>query len=611
MVLALTHPRTRSLLYGATAGVAIVLLGYLGYLFLFDVQSDSQPEQASKPSPGKLRSISSNAEIVIVRGTADLEQVLARKSPFGRAIALGNLLRHADEGRLGELYQLAGGVEESGLRMEVHTMILQALAFKNPHDALYLVNDLKGGRRSAMVEVVFAEWSMQDLDAATAHASSMNKADRRAAMAGILLGAPEAEKAKLFGIARQIGEERVLLNRVAQDQIRSPVDDPREALSLYLSRHGSKVERATDIERRLLTHIVSAWLESDGVDGIREVSMSLTSDLARATMLSDLLISLDENDSRMGLAVAVAMQGHDPDVLARSLAQWSDSAPLSALSMATRLDEEGGQSRMQRATLTTWAESDPSNLLDTLSAVPERFRVWSQRIAMLALARIAPEAAAERLDEMPDDYQRDYVMNVLVLRWAGNEPYSALEWAQRMQIEDPESPRDLTGAVLAGVSRSNPQLAMHMALGLPPNESGIGQEVYVIGQIARFDTEQAVELSNLARDDNTRHKALVRIGNVLARQDKYREAAELTQGVSADEQIPFLRWISVDWCWEYPQSAYEYFDNLPSGETQALYAELLLTQHSKQAFLDEENIHRLEHIVANTSGDHPAHSHLH
>jgi hypothetical protein len=230
---------------------------------------------------------------------------------------------------------------------------------------------------------------------------------------------------------------------------------------------------------------------------------------------------------------------------------------------------------------------------------------------MLELARVAPEAAAARLDEMPEDYQKERVIGVLVLQWADQEPHVALDWAQQMQLEDPDSPRDLIGAVLAGVSRSNPQLAMNMALELPLDDRGLGKEVFVIGQVARFNAELAVELSGLARDDDTRHEALFWIGSVLGRQDKYRDAADLIQNASPDTQVRFLRWIAVDWCRKYPHSAHEYLDDLPSRETQAMYAELLLAQHSKEAFLDEQNIHRLEHIVAKTNGDHPIHSHPH
>ncbi len=606
-----THQRTTSLIYGAAGGLILGLIAFLGFLLLVDDRSESAPEFPSKSGSSNSHSTSSNVNSATVRSSTDLAQLMAGKSSSGRALVLGTLLRHANEERLADLFRMAGGVEDGQLRFEAQLMILQTLAFENPRSAMRLAENRKESRRGAMIEAVFSEWANKDLNDATAYAASLVKSDKRAAISGILLGATDLEEAELLEIGRKLGDKQLVLDSLAQNLVRLPVEDHRTALSLYLSRHGSRVERATDIERRLLNHIVKAFLREGGLDAIREVTNSLFSDQGRATMLGDLLISLDRGDSHTAFAVAVAMRDHDPDILARALARWSQYAPVAALSMATRLDEEGDKSRMQRASLAAWAESDPSNLLDSLSVVPERLRIWSQRLAMFELAYIEPDAAAKRLGDMPEGYDKENVIGALVLQWAENDPHIALDWAQQMKLEDPDSPRDLIGAVLAGVSRSDPQLALNMALSLPSDENGIGQEVFVIGQVAGYDTELAVELASQARDDKTRHRALFWIGSVLGRQDSYEEAADLMQGTSEDAQVRFLRWISVDWCREYPQRAYEYFDDLPVGETQALYAQLLLTQHSQKAFLNTESVHRLEHIVSETSPDHPAHSHPH
>lgn len=586
--MAIPHTKNKILVFlvGATAGSVVLVAFFLAYFWL---TSDSNKilvdtKDLLATSGDTTISDSEGYDLMSVGG---LEDLFDAKSRFEREVLLRKVLLQLNSRDIAKLFRLSNNVGNASLRSEIQLTTIERLATIDPEEALKEVENLGSDARLSLVEIIYREWASQDLDSSVEDASALDELDRRAALSGILVSDSPIPESDLLDIARVLGHEKLFFDHLARGILERPIRDSETSLSEFLARHGQRVEEFSNIQAEAFNYIVRSKIDADGASAIRLLADVLHTHSSRVAALTKILQKLD-NDN-LTLSVASSMFEVDREVVSQSLADWAESDPVAALKIASAFEEESAQARMQKAVLLSWAESNPTSLLDNLATIPATFKNWIQVEAFLALTRSAPSVAAERLHELPDGERKDSVVGIMAHNWAERDPRAALDWLRSVP-----SFEHLTGNVLSGILRSDRDMALHMALELPTRDDGVGFEALVISRIARFDdVEVALEMVNLARNEETLKDMYFTIGTELIRQKDTDRAMDLVGDQPVEWQSGFYRWVSWIWAEKDPDDMIERMVDLPSEDLRDTFAQVLLSQHSRDPFLDASQLEKL------------------
>lgn len=586
----MANPQTKNkilvFLVGATAGCVVLVAFFLAYFWLTSdsnkILVDTQDLLAT--SGDMTSSDSEGYDLMSVDG---LEDLFDAKSRFEREVLLRKVLLQLNRRDIARLLRLSNNVGNVGLRSEIQLTTIERLASIDPEEAFREVEKLGSDDRFSLVEVIYREWARLDLDSSVENATALDELDRRAALSGILVSDSPIAESELLDIARVLGLEELFFDHLAREILERPIRDSESSLSQFLTKHGQHVEEYSNAQAEAFNYIVRSKIDADGASAIRILADVLHNNSSRVAALTKILQELD-NDN-LTLSVASSMFEVDQEVVSQSLADWAETDPTTALEVASAFGEESARARMQKAVLLSWAESNSTSLLDSLPTIPAAFRDWIQVEAFLALTRSAPSVAAERLHELPDGERKNTVEGIMAHNWAERDPRAALDWLRSVP-----SFEHLTGNVLSGILRSDRDMALHMALELPTRDNGVGFEATVVGRIARFDdVEVALEMVNLARNEETLKDMYFSIGTELIRQEDSDRAMDLVRDQPIEWQSGFYRWNSWIWAEKDPDDMIARMDDLPSDDLRDMFAQVLLFQHSRKPFLDSGQLEDL------------------
>lgn len=592
-----------SVMIGVSVGIVVSALFFFALWWFTDIGDDpvtNPPRLADNDRHEESRTLSNK---VLSAGHLELE--LKKLSFASRDIMVRKLVDKAPADQIRHLLNVSSEFQSAMLRDEVQSVFFQRYSAINPKESLALLADMDESRRHRLSSVIFREWSSTDLDAAVEFASSLDLQSRRDAIEGIIQSKQSLSHEALLRIGKLLGHEQVVRDHIAQSKIEGLIDDPKAAWISFLNVYGNNLGSISDIEHQLLVHILRSWVVEIGPGVVPTAIASLNHRESKTSTLEHLLEELSATQLHVARSVATTMLENARDVVITSFEAWAERDPISAFELASSLEMGSTRSRIQRATIESWARSNPMSMLNSLHLIPPEFQAWSQTTATYTLAQTHPELAAREIPKLPDGAEKDSALSALVRNWFKSDPNALNDWA-KSSSRTRELVESLKLSQITDLAHSDPQSALNIALEQKIDESGIGLEAYVIRRVANSDVEEAINLLSFARNAQTRAVAYSSVGQVLIQEHKTERALDLVAQQPPEVQSQYFRWISVFWIQRNAMEVYEKMNALPTDALRQFYATSLLNKNSQETFLTSEQVRNLEAVLLqsnSTNGD--------
>ncbi len=228
-----------------------------------------------------------------------------------------------------------------------------------------------------------------------------------------------------------------------------------------------------------------------------------------------------------------------------------------------------------------WAKRRP--LAAPAGKVPDSIaELWRQKGAAEALAWIG--------SQLPADQQLDTILQVHLMRWAGENGADAAVWAEI--LADERGKEHALRVVAKMIGRSNPATAAILIARMPSGKARTEAIVEVISEWVEEDPEAATEWAEMLDDTEEKQLVLDEIAEVVEDKEEKEEDTEeedqdmdqlLSQiffmdrslAIGLVEQLPegqirngLVHTLAVDWAKEDPEAGTAWaMEQLPDGQT--------------------------------------------
>lgn len=531
-------------------------------------------------------SLSSNQSSFTYEGVDSLGNLSSYDAGFDRAVALHRLLASANEQQLAEMLQQSKHLDTHSQRREIQNAIFQRFASLDPVAALEQIAIVPPLERDAVIATTFSQWSLDDLDGAKEHAKSLQRFQKLAALRGILKARDDLSEERRREIARQIGNEQLAIDLIAESKLAESMQNPEQAWSdLVNDAIGNAAQSG------LLIQIAQAWVDVSGLSVLNEINRTLVDRQTRQSVLHAIIHRLVQTNPQETFDYVNNLKEDGADILVTLARAWSSLDPESALNAALTVESDRLRRNLEYAIAQVWASSDPHFILNNLDRLPASSRATAQSEAIMAIARTSPEQAAQLMAGMDDPSSQYSVGYAIVSNWVRTDIPAALDWV--LTTGELKSLREhLLPVVLTSLARENPELAMQTALEQPIGSYGSGMEVRVLSYIASFDPEKALEMLPRVREGQTHFYAHISVGGALVRAGLAESAFELASSLQESQRERYYGNLIGTWAASDTKGLYQNIDQFPTAETRSSAALELLTWNSWQKSLSGEQIER-------------------
>lgn len=524
-------------------------------------------------------------------------------SEFERSAALYHLLADASAEKLVELFNQSLNGRPSIRQAGVHESIVRRLTLISPQKALNLIDEIPEDQQKLLIQAVFEEWSIFGLDEAIERGKNLDLPKSNQALKGILVARSDLSKEIRHAIARQFGDDSVLVDLEARRLIADTVENPKSVWNQLAPDYGISFRELSESQRDALAHVAGEWIKKDGFKAHQEVMKDIASKADRAWLVQVLLERFLEEDTTASVEYAKHIRTTDREVLLRAIGNWAAEDGWSAFQAAELVDRETRDDslRLQRAAIIAWAEVDGHTLLASLPNLPSSLRDWGRETALLSMRYTSPESVPDFLEDIKDDRTRRMIVDNLVMDWARYDPHAALEWTTSGDKNLPaaEITQGYTGTIFYEAFRKDPHSAWEMALACPTDEDGVGPEAVVIGSTARWDIEKAIELLSSARNSATRRTALSSIATHLIEDGESDRALQMISDEPEEDHKKHYEAIVWNWAVKQTQDLLEKFDSVPFEEVKREGARLILVENYIDGpFMTKEDMEKIKEYVA-------------
>lgn len=311
-----------------------------------------------------------------------------------------------------------------------------------------------------------------------------------------------------------------------------------------------------------LVRVAKQWMDEAGFEFIQKINDSLTNSVVQNAVISSIVHHAAQSDAESALKQALRLSGPVRDLALRAVAtSWVGQNPIRAMKAVSAIENGGVRREMLELLVRAWAENYPTDVLEDLELVPENLRMLGEREALLALARSDPQGTAALLGNISDPELKLSLTKVLASSWADLDVHAALEWAMS---EDADIKDQVLALIVGKLARKDPEFALQTALSQPAEDTLVGMELVVIGEVAAIDLELAVEMLSQVREGLTKFLSYATLGKYLVRNNEIDRVHGLGLELPEDEREAYYNQIVHQWSASHPESLVEQLDNLPS-----------------------------------------------
>ncbi len=555
-------------------------------------QQSQQPDNA-RPTPTSNDSTASTldaASLDPVPNPIDLLTItdLMHSEPdFTQSVLLFNILHNSDESKLRELIRQSETVSPTSRRRNTQIAIFRRFAELDPVGALNEIKGFQTHQQKFLVEAVFREWSISDLDRALEATKQLVRENKRAAITAILTTRDDLSQELRHEMAVQMGDEELGLEVITESSQYDAIENPSEAFSKLLN---DSINNRYQIE--LLVRIAEEWIERDGLQVLPQISNKITLENDQfSEVLSGIYRVAAAVDPGVALEHAQALSVATRGRMMRSIARaWAVEDYHQALEGVSSVEALSTRSELQSIVFEAWGERDPRELLQNLHLVPARLVEEATGTAIRSIAYEDPEEAVGLLKTIKVGGYHRSVLYGLVSEWSRQHAEAAFDWV----LTEPRisNIRDrLVSVVFRELSLIDPKRAMSLAL-----KDSRGLEKEVVFTIAVRNAEFAVALLPRVREEYALD-AYSSVGRALIYDLDPEAALELGNQLSGDQRDTYLSRTISTWASELPQSLIEAIGTLPSEALKSHAAKELTSANEQWNSLSEDQLRYLSKFL--------------
>lgn len=524
----------------------------------------------------------------------DYSKLVSEAWDFEGTIALYQALSRVDQEGLTKLLEQSKKIPSPNLRLDVQDAIFQRFAFLDPQEALGHVEEVDWQHRDAILARVFAEWSISNLDAATASADTLDNKQQMVALKSILQTRYDLSVSNRHDLVRSLETEELAAMLLNEYQTLEFPDNPEAAWNSLTS---DGFDLLSQIE--LATSIAEQWMEQSGFEVLPRIMESIAGnpgyDIFLAGFIHNATLSNPQGLFDFALELDESIR---EDVLSRISYAWGQMDPFAAVQAVIASKRNAYyRSTSLRAILRQWAIANPQDIFNKRSLLPRYVQLESLGYALAEIAKSDPQQALRHLESLETEWVDISILsNSLVNGWSETDPYGALEWVTSNSDELGSRFRDMLSDVLLVLVQSNPQEALSIAQSHPASLSREGIEVRLIRELSYKDLNTAIALLPQVRDQ-ARQSVYRNMSFTLCRQGQSKRAFGLARDLLESEREHYLESVFVYWARFDEESLFQEIESLPSQELKSLAAYHLISEIGDTPVLTKEQLDHAKSLL--------------
>ena len=534
---------------------------------------------------------------------SDLEDLSQLKSFFERTVALDELLQNGTVESLQAYLEQSKSISAIQWRNSVQQAIFQRIATRDPMVALEQIDEMPIEARQPLIQVIFQEWSLANLDQAIEQATQLDHRNKLSALEGILISMEHLTPEERRAIARRLGNEWLALEKIELEKGLELFEDPEREWNDFLS-HNNNLDSLDAAQSKMLVFIATAWIARDGIEVFATIRESFPAQYPLLETISSVVNEFFPHNPQLALEMAVHVEGighrQREELVSEILIPWAEIAPQEALEAVNRIDGRYLRRLFQSLVFEIWASQDAKTFLGLIKNLPADLQGIAQEKALIAMAKTTPNDVVESLSEITDRHSFLNVAEAIAIQWAQQDVFSALNWIEGN--EQLTSVREhLMRSVITELSKTDPQLAFQTAMTYPPDSDERGFEVEVVKTLAfRGDYDSAKSLLSQTRKGETLTHAYESIIYALLREEenpqRARDAVDLfLQAVSVDS-VEYIGFMLMNISYKVPLMLFDSLDELPSEELKREVARSLLAHNEVDGKFTEDQLAQLREL---------------
>ena len=444
-----------------------------------------------------------------------------------------------------------------------------------------------------LVQGVFMEWALSDVDAAINNARALNEDARKNALAGILASQSGEPLATHRAIAKQLGHEKQGFDSFVMSYRTASVDDPKAVWEQVINL----INPGDYDQHQVLANIAEQWYEQDGLSVIEEINAGSLEESGKSAAVDAILsVAATVNPQEaFQYAQTLPSDGYYSGPLRSVIHSWASSDPQAAYEAATSIQQSSQRESLQGTVARIWAANEPYYVLENLDIFALQISDEAVSSAIEKIAESSPQEAAELALEQGDGFMGslNFILPTTVLtQWVRLDVEAAENWVFNGPVS--EDKRDnWVRAFVTSLVVSEPRRAFELALEQPKAEGGIAAflpplSVQIFGSIVYSDFDLAIELLPKLPEGESRSEAYASVGNEYIDLGNSDKAINLGLQLPSDEQANYFQSIAYRWSSIDPAGLVESIKNLPTPELRSSLAQELSSGWMKQNFTDDQ-----------------------
>lgn len=539
-----THKPRLLLLFSLVAIVLALGSTSIGYMVATGSKDFDRPGSENTEIPVQ---VSNTAEQSIqTDATQTLVEFLDNTtfdSQLDRTRLLYDLFASANMGILQDYWEQAQNLELSNVRAEIQDVIIQRWSGLDPIAALDVIeNETPNARKHVLVDFVFREWSLIDLENAIEHVRSLEKDAQQRAIASIVKAREDMTVKQRREIARQLDSEWVAIDVLREPTDSVVIDKPAQEWRSFMWEHKDDLPNLSEAQNRMLDQIAYSWIVKDGVAAFEKMRHSLPADFSLLETTRFVSAELIDTSPQLAFDLVVAGKLREKETLYFQLAMdvitdWAKTDPNKAFDATGAVIGPSFQVRLRHRLLWAWAQNNPESLLNSIGELPKSLQLKARETAFTYIARQSPERVRALLSSIADQNYRNVIADTVVKGWALTDLPGTLEW---IDSEDSLTAfrHDLQRSAYFSLAKENPKLAVQTAAKQPLNSMNEGWEALVIIWTADDNLDIAAGLLEYVRPGQTRNRAYNSVvEHVIEEQDWDRAINLVIQYADQAEQV--------------------------------------------------------------------------
>ena len=584
----------KSVSYGLVLGACIGVLGvFLITKFVFrdnhfaktqrqliEVYSD----QTSDDTPVNI--VEFTKELQIMLGFDD--RALPMFERFGEEKLVG--LRNFIE----ETKQLEINVRPQSLKK----MLLRELARIDPATTLNLVPYWTPSYRYDLVQLIFEEWSKEDVRTALKATEQLSPSQWQAAIGSILRSQPNQSQ-RIEEYAKTQGMENNFDRLVRDNEILEMLNDrPEEAWRAILNDDVSN-----ELQEDLIFDVLDAWIYRDGYHVLSQIyEFRHKFDRIR---LEEVLSRVVQHHPDEAFRIVVSLSKERLNwLLPIVMEAWSKQEPEAAY-YALETVENFNAIYLTSTIVRQWARSDPASVLQQLESIPRFLREDAATSAMSELTYQNPLVAKEFLSNWQEVLGIDVsnLEKILVRDWARQNAEDAFSWIQ--ERVDSASPRyaQMLQDVLLNIAPDNPDRALEIALSQPNGSLFMRllfeNLVHTLGANGHIDNVMSI-LDQIPYEAHL--GTFSALSGHLISENRWEDAIQLSDRVPEESRTWYFSKLAFHGILTNVSTLIEQLDSLPSDQMRTAIAKEILRWHeNERRIISDEQLKNLRSIASGTT----------